>query len=218
MVTIREKLKSHRGSLTAEASIAFACLFFFILVLMTYLGGLYTEVLVQESLVEASLRVRAQEPLIREGENLKIGEELIYRNMVKSNFTKAFSKRGKQRFFYKTDDLLETLDVSDSKLYYEDGYSMKLAVSMEWPLLFFDKKVVHIERSLICKPFTSFRDPVEVLREEGFSHVYMADHPSVYHTNPNCRSIKNRNKTKVTLDSIEDQFRECKFCQNERRH
>jgi len=213
---MKEVIDNRRGSLTAESTIGLFCFIFLSVFLMTYLGALYTESLVEESLLEASLHVRAELPLVLPVETGVLGENLIFQQLVKSKFREAMDKRINQRFQFIANHSLMAVDVEASNYRSQEEGMMKLSAAVSWPIVFYDQREIVVSRSLYCRRFSTFRDPYKFLKNVDVTHVYMADHPSVYHTNPSCRSIKNRHKTKVTIESLEGTFRECKFCKKER--
>lgn len=212
---MNKKLLNNRGSLTAEATVAFTVMLFFIIFLMTAIGMRYTETIMEEALSEASLHIRSELPLVLPTGN-SIGEDLIFQTLVKKEFHTALEKRKDQRFIFTAHDPLDDIKVSESTYYDAETGLMKLSVEAEWPVIFFEAHPCPIKRTLYCKPFSEFREPYKFLKKNGIERVYLADHPSVYHTNPDCRSIKNRNKTSVDLADLEGRLRECKFCQRER--
>jgi hypothetical protein len=187
----------------------------FMVFLMTAIGMVYTESIMEEALSEASLHVRAEVPLLLPSQEGFV-QDLVFQALVKKAFEKALEKRRGQRLIFTAQDPLEDVDVSCSSFYDEETGLMRLVVEAQWPLIFFEEHPMTIKRVLYCRPFSQFRQPLKFLEKEGIRTVYMADHPSVYHTNPNCRSIKNRNKTAVDLSEIQGHYRECKFCQRER--
>lgn len=213
------KIRSNsRGSLTAEASIVMLCLIFYILFLMSYLGGLYTESLVEESLLEASQVVRAKVPLLTSNQGLAVLEEGLFDSLVGEAFEQAFEKRLNQRqlFRYGIKDLVMDSTASSYKSTVEG--KMKLSINLEWQLLFLESQKIKIERTLYCQRLPVFFhvDFTTDRRDKQDISVYLADHPSVYHTNENCRSIKNRNKRQVKLSTLNGLYRECKFCLREK--
>lgn len=210
-----KKLLNNKGSLTAEATVAFTVMLFFIIFLMTAIGMRYTETVMEEALAEASLHIRSELPLVLPTGN-SIGEDLIFQTLVKKEFHKALEKREQQRFIFTANDPLEDIDVSASTYSDAETGLMKLSVQADWPIIFFEAHPCPIKRTLYCRPFSEFREPYDFLKKSGIETVYLADNPSVFHTNPDCRSIKNRNKRSVDLTSLEGRFRECKFCQRER--
>lgn len=183
--------------------------------LIALLAGLYTESLLEECLLDASMNMRSEIAFIHQGTGIDLIDEKIFEQLLKRQVSKAVKERESQRLFYDTDKLIGTIDVSNSVLDYGPD-RMLLAVSIQWPISYLQSQPVKIERKLSVKKWTPFVDIGSVLKADGITEVYMANHPSVYHTNPQCRSIKNREKHIVKLEDIKTHYRECKFCVRER--
>lgn len=212
---MKKILGNKRGSLTAEASIGMAVFLITVFTLIALLAGLYTSNLLEECLLDASMNMRSEMAFINQGTGIDLIDQAVFEKLLKRQMTKAIKERDNQRLFYDTDKLIKTIDVSSSVLDYESD-RMLLAVSAQWPLSYIKSKPIKIERKLAIRKWTPFVDIGGVLKADGIKEVYMANHPSVYHTNPMCRSIKNREKTVVKLKDIKKNFRECKFCIKER--
>lgn len=209
------KLKSNKGSLTVESSICISCLLFFILILMSYLAGLYTESIVEECLLESSQRLQAELPLLKAFDELSIIEESLFRAHVEKNFKASIRKRTAEIAFFNMGNRTLHINASKSKYQSEIDGQMKLSIGIDWSFFFFESYKVSIERTLYCqKPPAFFKINHESTEEE--KSVFLADHPSVYHTNPSCRSLKNRHKNQVQLKNLNNAYRECKFCERER--
>lgn len=211
------KLGNQRGSLTAESAIGMTCFIFFVFFLLTFSGGLYIESMIEESLAEASLQVRAELPLLLPTATASPIEDLALQKLLKGKMKKSLEKRLDQRILFIQEDPLDKLDTGDTKFVETEENLMKLSVKVEWPIVFFENHPIEIERILYCKVFSSFRTPYKFLEKEGITTVYLANHPSVFHTNRNCQSIREREANKVSLNSLEGKYRECKFCQKERK-
>lgn len=217
---MKTKHSSSRGSFTVEASIAMVSLIFFILFLMSYIGGLYTESLIEECLVETSQVVRAKLPLLMSAENLSLIEEPLFRGLVKEEFKNAFEKRSHQRAVFRFGIKELKVDSSESLYISETSGKMKFSIGVQWEMIFLERAEINIERTLYCQRLPEFfqiefANKIEVSQSKT---VYLADHPSVYHTSASCRSLKNRNKNTVILKRLNGQYRECKFCARERKN
>ncbi|MBN2897149.1 MAG: hypothetical protein JXO44_00130 [Clostridia bacterium] len=212
---MKNKYLNNRGSLTAEAAISFTCVLMLIIFLMTFIGMTYSEAIMEEALAEASLRVRAELPFLVPSEDV-IGKDYILQALLKKDFINALEKRSDQRIRFTEEDPLLAVDVSDSLYCDEASGMMKLSVKAQWPLIYFKGYEKELECVLYCKPFSTFREPLDFLETQEIQIVYLATNPTVYHTNPNCFHLKNRKKRAVELSSLEGEYRECKDCQKGR--
>lgn len=212
---MKKILMNRRGSLTAEATITMSVFLMTVVTLIALLAGLYTSSLLEECLLDASMKMRSEMAFINQGTGVDLIDQTVFEKLLKRQVTQAIKERQDQRLFYDTDKLIETIDVSNSVLEYESD-RMLLAVSVQWPLSYINVQPIEIERKLAIRKWTPFVDIGAVLKADGITEVYMANHPSVYHTNSQCRSIKNREKHVVKLNDIKKDFRECKFCIRER--
>ncbi len=203
-------IKNNKASLSLEASISVSCIIFFMIFLISFTGLKYTEELLEESIVEASLNVRTKCAFVIYKDELK-AKNRIFKNIVHHELIKSLEKRKSQMPFFSSKKFI--IDVSGSE--YNSG-NLKMCVDMDYDVLFFNKSRTTIHRTLYFNSFTYFREPFKFLREQGTSEVYLADHPSVYHTYRDCRSIKGRNATPYDLSDLKGEYRECKFCQKRR--
>lgn len=212
---MKKILMNKKGSLTAEATITMAVFLTTVVTLIALLAGLYTSSLLEECLLDASMNMRSEMAFINQGTGVDLIDQTVFEKLLKRQVTQAIKERQDQRLFYDTDKLIETIDVSNSVLEYESD-RMLLAVSVQWPLSYMNSQPIEIERKLAIRKWTPFVDIGAVLKADGITEVYLATHYSVYHTNPQCRSIKNRVKTKVNINDIDPKLKECQYCVEER--
>lgn len=205
---------NEKGSLTAEASITLVCFIFFSLFIMAVLGGLYVTTLLDECLLEASTEINRQLPIM-DIMSLDQSRSVAFSLMAEKQVKGAFEKRLNQHLLWQDGLLMKNFDASGSVLDYDDTH-MLLTVQMRYPIPYGPEEGLLLERHLVCRKWSPFLTAGKQLERQGIEFVYLADHPSVYHTNPQCRSIKNRHRRQVTVMSLKDQFRECKFCLRER--
>ena len=210
---MKNKLNNSRGSFTVEASISMVCLIFFILFLMSYIGGLYTENLIEECLLETSQVVRAKLPLVMSIEELSIIEEPMFMGLVKTEFKSAFEKRTNQRDVFKFGIKQLNVDSSNSRYISDSEGKMKLVVAVEWQMIFFENIEIEIERSLYCERLPEFfHVDLPVAKEESESEgVYLTNYKSVYHTDPNCHHLR-KSRIPVNLKDLDSSKRECSSC------
>lgn len=214
---MKSKLMNRRGSFTAESSIAMVCLIFFILFLMSYMGGLYTESLIEESLLESSQTLRAKLPIVTSMEQLSIIEEPLFRKLVKEDFIKAFEKRANQREVFRFGIKELSVDSSESQYISDQDGKMRLTVSLKWQMLFLESKEIEIERSLYCQRLPEFFhvEFPDIEDDKQAQTVYVTNHRSVYHTNGNCHYLR-KSKRAIDINDSDAPTRECSDCKKRR--
>ncbi len=214
-----KKIRASRGSFTVEASIAMVSLIFFILFLMSYIGGLYTESLIEECLLETSQVVRAKLPVITSIEKLTIVEEPLFRSLVKNEFKNAFEKRTTQRDVFKFGIKELNIDSSDSQYISDCSDKMKFSVGVRWQIIFLESTEIEIQRVLYCQRLPEFfHVELPTAGEETQAKVvYLTNYESVYHTDPNCYHLS-KSKRPVDFESLNDKKRECNNCIKRRMH